>query len=93
MEYEWDIVKAEENLRKHGVTFGEAALALDDPFVVEELDDREAYGEDRIVAYATGARAILIIVFTERGNTTRIISARRATRHEQVHYYRQNAAR
>ncbi len=93
MKTEWDFIKAEKNFRKHGITFQEAAFALSDPLVVEELDDRENYGEDRMIAYAMGTGSILTIVYTERGEATRIISARRATQHEQNHYYRENASR
>jgi uncharacterized DUF497 family protein len=91
MEFEWDFTKAEENFLKHGISFPEATIALDDPMIVEELDDREQYGEDRVKAYAMGNSFVLTIVYTERGEVIRIISARRATRHEQDYYYRQNA--
>ena len=93
MEVAWDFIKAGENFRKHGVTFQEAAFALSDPLIVEELDDRENYGEDRLIAYAMGTRKILVIIYTERCEIIRIISARRATQHEQKHYYRENASR
>jgi uncharacterized protein len=92
VEFEWDFSKSEQNFRKHGITFQEAAFALGDPLVVEELDVRENYGEDRVIAYAMGKLSILHIVYTERGEVTRIISARRATRDEQNYYYRQNAS-
>lgn len=93
MKVEWNFTKAGENFRKHGVTFQEAAFALTDPLIVDELDDRENYGEDRLIACAMGTRKILAIVYTERGEVIRIISARRATQHEQNHYYRENAFR
>ena len=91
--YDWNLSKAALNLSKHGISFAEASLAMDDPSIVEEFDDRENYGEERFIAYAMGASSILVVIFTQRKDTTRIISARRATRHEQDHYYRQNAAR
>jgi uncharacterized protein len=92
MEFEWDIAKAAANFRKHGVSFEEAIYAFGDPLIVEELDDREIYGEDRIIAYAMGKTELLTIIYTQRGEFTRIISARRATRNEQNGYYRQNTS-
>ncbi len=92
MEFEWDIAKAAANFRKHGVSFEEAIYAFGDPLIVEELDDREIYGEDRIIAYAMGKTELLTIIYTQRGDFTRIISARRATRNEQNGYYRQNTS-
>ena len=92
MEFEWDIAKAAANFRKHGVSFEEAIYAFGDPFIVEELDDREIYGEDRIIAYAMGKTELLTIIYTQRGEFTRIISARRATRNEQNGYYRENTS-
>ena len=91
-EFEWDDSKAAENYRKHGVTFEEAAFALSDPMSMEEPDERFGYGEERCFAIAMGARLLLAIVFTVRGDSTRIISAREATRHEQRNYYRQSAS-
>ena len=49
MEFEWDDAKAVANLRDHGVSFAQAAAACADPFAVEWIDDREAYGEERVI--------------------------------------------
>jgi len=65
--------------------------ALRDPFAVEWIDDREDYAEERINLLGMGESVILHVTYTERGEQNRIISARRATRHEQDHYYRENA--
>ena len=92
MEFEWDIAKAAANFRKHGISFEEAIYAFGDPLMVEELDDKEDYGEDRIIAYAMGKTEILTIIYTQRGEFARIISARRATRNEQNDYYSQNTS-
>jgi uncharacterized DUF497 family protein len=91
-EFDWDNTKAADNFRKHGVSFEEAAHALGDLLAIENLDDRFDYGEPRTIATAMGKDQLLSIVYTERGNVIRIISARRATRDEQDDYYRQNAA-
>jgi uncharacterized DUF497 family protein len=73
------------------VTFAQAVYAFRDPFAVEWIDDRAAYGEERIVLLGSVGGQILSIVYTERGERLRIISARRATKYEKDHYYRQNA--
>ena len=91
LEFEWDDVKAASNLRDHGVGFPQATDAFRDPFAVEWIDDREAYGEERINLLGMCEGVILHVTYTERGERTRIISARRAERHEQDDYYRQNA--
>jgi hypothetical protein len=90
LDFEWDDLKAAENVRNHGVTFAQAALAFRDPFAVEWIDLREAYGEERIILLGMIGDQLLTVVYTERAERIRIISARRATRNEQDYYYRQN---
>jgi uncharacterized DUF497 family protein len=90
-QFEWDDDKATENLRLHGVSFEEATLAIRDPFSIEWLDMREAYDEERVVLVGMSQGQLLTVIYTERGVRSRIISARKATRHEQDDYYRQNA--
>jgi uncharacterized DUF497 family protein len=91
LEFEWDDGKAEENVRRHGVSFAQATRAFLDPLAVEWIDLREAYGEERIILLGIAGNQILNIVYTERAERIRIISARRATKNEQGHYYRENA--
>jgi uncharacterized protein len=88
----WRAEKAASNWRDHGVTFDQGARAIDDPFAVEWIDDREAYGEERINLLGMSDGVILHVTYTERDDRIWIISARRATRHEQDHYYRENAS-
>jgi uncharacterized DUF497 family protein len=90
LEFEWDDQKARANARKHGVTFERATGAFTDPFAVAVLDDREDYGEERFVLIGMAEGPLLFVAYTERGDRKRIISARRATRHEQELYERQN---
>ena len=90
-EFEWDDTKAVENWHRHGVTFQQGAEALADPFAIEEIDDREDYGEERVNVLGTRQGMILHVTYTLRGDRIRIISARRAIKHEQDYYYRQNA--
>lgn len=89
--FEWDTEKAATNWRIHGVTFEHAVTAIVDPFSVEWLDEREAYGEERINLLGMCDGVLLHVTYTERGERIRIISARRAERHEQDHYYRENS--
>jgi uncharacterized DUF497 family protein len=85
MEFEWDSGKAEANLRKHRVSFEEAARVFLDPQRIETVDDRENYGEDRWKTVGLVEPALLAVVFTVRGkdeNLIRLISARKADAHE-----------
>lgn len=86
-EFEWDDDKAARNAVKHGVTFGEARRTLDDASALEELDPDPH--EVRWKRYAFSGRRVLAVVYTERGARKHIISAWKATRHEQNRYYRQ----
>ncbi len=90
--FEWDEEKAARNIRDHdGVAFEQAAAAFSDKFAVEWIDEREDYGEERRVLLGMTGGQLLYVAYTERGDNIRIISARRATRHEQDIYFHQNA--
>jgi uncharacterized protein len=91
MEFEWDDDKAAANWRGCGVRFEQGARACLDLFAVELIDDREDYGEERINLLGMCDGAILHVTYTERGNRLRLISVRRAERHEQDYYFRENA--
>jgi uncharacterized DUF497 family protein len=84
-EFEWDTNKAQINIEKHGVTFEEAAEAFFDPFY--QTGDATVNGEVRqfILGYSLTYR-ILFVVYVERNQRTRIISARSATRQEKKQY-------
>jgi uncharacterized protein len=91
VQYEWDNGKAAENLRKHGVDFADAVAALQDPNRLEEIDTRFEYGEERIQAIGmAGGNALFVTVTLRDEDICRIISARKATRHEQDRYYTGN---
>jgi uncharacterized DUF497 family protein len=87
MEIEWDADKAASNLRKHGVSFEEAATALLDPMALAQ-EDSSAEGESRWVLLGMSAQPrLLTVVYTLRGqDRIRLISARRATRKEAGQY-------
>ncbi len=88
--FEWDEDKAARNLIEHRVSFEQAAVACRDPFAVEWIDEREDYVEERIGLLGLYGREVLFIAYTERGENIRIITARRAERHEEDRYYREN---
>ncbi len=71
LEFEWDDAKATTNFRKHGVTFVQAAYAFRDPFAVEWIDTKAAYGEERVILLGMSGGQILIVVYTERGERIR----------------------
>jgi hypothetical protein len=83
-EYEWDDAKAETNAQKHGVTFVEAATVFDDLNSLV-LDDGSDTGPLVAIGYSSATR-ILCVVHVERGDRTRIISARTATTNERRQY-------
>jgi uncharacterized protein len=87
-EFEWDARKADANLRKHGIAFEAARQVFKDDYAVEWPDADLPYGEVRIVITGMVQGRLLRVVYTERNDRIRIISARRATRHEQREYYR-----
>jgi uncharacterized DUF497 family protein len=87
-DFEWDRTKAAANYKKHGVRFEHAVLAFEDPFALVELDESEEYGEDRFLLTGRAADGIVVVVYTERGERVRIISAREATEYERRNYYR-----
>jgi len=91
VEFEWDKAKAKANWKLHGVAFELAKTVFRDPFAIERLDDREDYGEARfvIIGMAEG-QTLLFVAYAEREERIRIISARRATQHEQDDYFKQN---
>ena len=90
MHFEWDDAKAASNYAKHGVSFARARLVFSDPFGMGEYDDRSDYGEERFTRIGMVEGTLFFVSYTERDDRIRIISARRATKHEQDHYYRQN---
>ena len=85
--FEWDPAKAAENFQTHGIAFEDAAHIFDGP-VIEAADMREGYGEDRYLALGVVQGVELAVVYTERKDAIRLISARRATTHEREAYWK-----
>ena len=91
LEFDWHDAKAAANLGAHGVSFEFATTVFKDPFAIERVDDRKDYGEERFVIVGMAQEHILLVVFAERGDRIRLISARRATQYKQDDYFRQSA--
>ncbi len=87
MEFEWDARKAAANLRKHGVSFEDAASAMKDDFSATARDLHHVESEMRFITLGIAVNGRLLAVsHTERGNVIRIISARMTTKHERKIY-------
>lgn len=87
LRFEWEPEKAITNVAKHGVSFEEAKETFRDPFGLELVDDRFDYGEERLILIATARRRLLTVVFVERGDVCRLISAWPSTKAEQDAYF------
>ncbi len=84
---EFDPAKARSNLRKHGVSFAHAEQALRDPIACT-MEDPDAIGEQRFVTLGMDALGrVIVVVHTQRGEQTRLISARKAGRGEAGQYH------
>ena len=86
MKFTWDETKNAVNRRKHGIDFSDVPAVFDYPMVMF-LDQRKEYGEDRWIGIGWLNDILAVVVYTEpKTGTTRIISARKANRHEQSIY-------
>ena len=87
MVFTWDPRKAAENLKRHGIDFREAATVLDDTLSTTFPDAEHSSLEPRFLTIGVSRRRrLLVVAHTEEGEMVRIISARRATRHERRFY-------
>jgi hypothetical protein len=86
-EFEWDDDKAASNFDKHRVMFEQARAAFADPDSIDR-EDPDPH-EERFTRMCRLGQHVFVVIWTERGNRTRIISARLATKHEQQTYFRQ----
>jgi len=83
MRFEWDANKAEENLKKHRVSFDEAVTVFYDRLAATFSDPDHSEDEDRFLTVGYSARGrLLVVCHVERGVASRLISARRATARE-----------
>jgi uncharacterized protein len=87
MEFEWNPDKADLNLRKHTVSFQEAATVFNDSLSITFPDPQHSIGENRYVIIGlSGYGQLLVVSHTDRRDRIRIISARKATRQERRFY-------
>jgi uncharacterized protein len=83
MRFEWDKNKAARNLSKHGVSFEEAKTVFDDSLYIDFYDPDHSEDEERYLIVGESNRGrLLILSYTERRNSVRLISAREVTRTE-----------
>jgi uncharacterized protein len=87
MQFEWDSEKATANLSKHGVSFDEARTVFDDPLHVDFCDPNHSDDEHRfIIIGQSESGRLLMVSYTERDDTIRMISSRELTQAEQKAY-------
>ncbi|MGD0488899.1 MAG: BrnT family toxin [Syntrophorhabdales bacterium] len=87
MEFEWDEKKADENYRKHGVMFQEAATVFGDRLAITFEDPDHSKNENRYLTFGQSLqRRLLVVSHTERKDRTRIISSRPMNRKERRIY-------
>jgi len=87
MKFDWNEEKAKKNLDKHGISFDEATSVFDDPLFLTYADLDHSIEERRFIIMGESARGRLLVVsYTERKSSTRLISARPVTRKERKAY-------
>ncbi len=91
LDFEWDSKKAEANVRKHRISFREAAIVFRDVFSFTYDDAAHSRSEQRYVTLGMSDQGrVLVVAHTMRGDRIRIISARKATKRERKVYEEQN---
>lgn len=87
IDFEWDPEKAKANVRKHRVSFREAATVFKDPLGITIYDPNHSDEEDRYitVGFSTAGR-LLMVAHADRGSRSRIINSRALTRKERAAY-------
>lgn len=89
MKFEWDDAKDRANMARHGIGFRTAILVFEDPDRLESYDAAHSLEEDRYLTIGRIGETFVVVtvVYTERHDTIRIISARVATKTEKEAYY------
>lgn len=90
MQFEWDEKKRLFNLEKHAIDFQDAMTAFETPFLTLE-DKRFDYGEKRFITLGLMQGRVIVVVHTEREETIRLISARKANKYEQDEYHKRTS--
>jgi uncharacterized protein len=87
--FEWDPNKETKNIRKHGISFEEAATVFDNPMFITVIDEEHSIDEERYITIGLSKYGrLLLVAHTERQEKIRIISARKATKNEEKFYAR-----
>ena len=86
MKFEWDETKRQTNLRDHKLDFADAEIVFSGITFTFE-DERFEYGEDRFITLGLLREIVVVIAHTERKDTVRVISMRKATKNEQRLYF------
>ena len=87
VDFEWDAAKAEINERKHGISFEVAIGVFEDSERIERLDSDSSEDEERWATTGLIDGTETYVVYTMRGEVIRLITARRANRHEREEYW------
>jgi uncharacterized DUF497 family protein len=92
MKFEWDIIKAEQNITNHGVSFDEAVEVFYDTNAVRGFDAEHSEDEERFYIIGFSSRRLLFVIYAERidSETIRIITARKAEAKYQKEYAEEN---
>ncbi len=88
MNFEWDDTKRKSNIKKHGIDFIDAPMIFAGYTLTIE-DDRYNYREERFVTFGILDGRVVVVVHTETENSIKIISIRKATKHEEKAYFSQ----
>lgn len=86
LSFDWDDAKAASNLIKHGISFSDACDVFDDPCAIDNEERSMNYGEFRRRIVGLGQGRFLTVIYTERDEVIRLISARKATKSERQEY-------
>ncbi len=86
MEFTWDEKKRKTNIKKRGLDFADAKMVFSGATFTFE-DDRFDYGEQRFLTMGLLRGVVIVIAHTERGEAIRVISMRKATKHEQEIFF------
>ena len=88
LQFEWDESKRISNIRKHGIDFLDVSTAFNGS-IVTVADNRFDYAEERFITFGSLQGRVIVIVHTESEDCIRVISVRKATKHEQKTYFKQ----
>ena len=89
--FEWDVEKNLSNIKKHGISFEEARTAFEDPNILYKTDPDHSEQEDRFIIFGFSEEARVLAVchcYIQSDTVIRIISARKATKNENISYWR-----